>query len=80
MVLLQHNIDFNLHKDLFVITDLPGILSGNRLGMIDPHEDLFINGRARTSTFDWHLQSELEAMEKISDQWTPYLHKVCYMF
>lgn len=55
------------------ITDLPSILSGTKVGFIDPHEDHFNKGRRERRTgYRWHLRKDRENMNRIPDQFLPY--------
>lgn len=58
---------------LLFITDLPSILSGTKIGFIDPHEYHFNKGpRERRTGYRWHLRKDRENMNRIPDQFFPY--------
>ncbi|XP_022809376.1 sacsin-like [Stylophora pistillata] len=60
-------------KSVFHLTDLPSILSGTKIGFIDPHEDHFNKGpRERRTGYRWHLRKSSENMNAIPDQFLPY--------
>ncbi|ESN95266.1 hypothetical protein HELRODRAFT_193608 [Helobdella robusta] len=55
-------------KSVFHLTDLPSVLSGNKLAFIDPHQTLF-----DTSSHAWNLQKHPELLETMKHQIEPYL-------
>ncbi|PFX28348.1 sacsin-like [Stylophora pistillata] len=60
-------------KSVFHLTDLPSILSGTKIGFIDPHENHFNKGpRERRTGYRWHLRKNREDMNGIPDQFLPY--------
>ena len=55
-----------------VSTDLPSVLSGNRLFIIDPHEKYFkFEGRA-TSGYMWNLAEQKKEVHRLTHQFDPY--------
>ena len=51
------------------ILDLPSILSGERVGMIDPHHKYFPQ-----STYGWNLRRTPHILDDLSDQFEPFLN------
>lgn len=57
----------------FYLLDLPSILSGTKLGFIDPLEQCFSEGRYKRRTgYRWRLNKDREIMSSIPDQFLPY--------
>ena len=55
------------------ILDLPSILSGTKIGFIDPLELCFSEGRLdRRTGYRWRLNRDRESMNSIPDQFLPY--------
>ena len=55
------------------ILDLPSILSGTKVGFIDPLEQCFSEGRLdRRTGYRWRLNRDREIMNSIPDQFLPY--------
>ena len=54
----------------FFHPDLPSILSGDRLGMIDPHQKYF-----NAATFGWSLKNQPELNQSLSGHTRPYCGK-----
>lgn len=55
------------------ILDLPSILSGTKIGFIDPLEECFSEGRRNRRTgYRWRLNRDREIMNGIADQFLPY--------
>ena len=55
------------------ILDLPSILSGTKIGFIDPLELCFSEGRLdRRTGYRWRLNRDREIMNNIPDQFLPY--------
>ena len=53
--------------------DLPSILSGTKIGFIDPLEQCFSEGRLdRRTGYRWRLDKDHEIMNSIPDQFAPY--------
>ena len=57
---------------LFVHTDLPSVLSGNRLLLIDPHEKYFKVNGATTSGYMWNLTKQQAEVRRLAHQFDPY--------
>ena len=55
---------------IIFIVDLPSILSGPRIGFIDPHEEHFSEDRSPRTGFDCRLDGE--RLTKTPDQFAPY--------
>lgn len=55
-------------KSVFHITDLPSILSGQRIGFIDPHEEHFSENQSPRTGFDCRLNRGHDT----PDQFAPY--------
>lgn len=53
-------------------TDLPSILSGSQIGIIDPHEEFFADRRNRRTGYSWRLKEDRGAMDSMPDQFSPY--------
>ena len=47
---------------------MPSILSGERLGMIDPHQKVFSN-----TTFSWNISKQQDLLRSKHDQFDPYI-------
>ena len=62
----------------FYLPDLPCILSGETVGMIDPHKVYFKEGMKTKSTYGWNLKNDQKEMKRINDQWKPLQHDVSY--
>ncbi|CAH1796047.1 unnamed protein product [Owenia fusiformis] len=54
-------------KSVFHLTDLPMILSGERIGIIDPHQTTFSSG-----THGWHLKKSKSVIDSLPDQFDPF--------
>ena len=57
---------------LCIISDLPSVLSGDRLFMIDPHEKYFLYKGDKTTGYSWHLQQRKQIMDSIPNQFAPF--------
>ena len=55
-----------------VSTDLPSVLSGNRLFVIDPHEKYFKVKGSMTSGFMWNLAEQKTEIRRLTHQFDPY--------
>ena len=55
-----------------VSTDLPSVLSGNRLFVIDPHEKYFKVKGTLTSGFTWNLAKQKKEVHLLTHQFDPY--------
>ncbi|KAI8506239.1 hypothetical protein Bbelb_156660 [Branchiostoma belcheri] len=51
--------------------DLPMILSGHHVAILDPHEDIFRIDGVRQSGCIWHLQKDAEEIQSLQDQFSP---------
>ncbi|XP_035698973.1 sacsin-like [Branchiostoma floridae] len=55
-------------NSVYHLTDMPMILSGHYIAVLDPHEDIFPKGGRR-----WHLQEHAEEIKiKLQDQFSPF--------
>ncbi|KAL9966875.1 hypothetical protein ACROYT_G025012 [Oculina patagonica] len=59
-------------KSVFHVTDLPSIVSSSQIGVIDPHEEYFGDGRERRTGHRWRMIEDRAAMDSIPDQFLPY--------
>lgn len=59
-------------KSVFHVTDLPSIISGSTVGMIDPHEKYFSDGTNRRTGYSWRMKEDRDLMITIPDQFSPY--------
>ena len=57
---------------LHLSLDLPSILSGSQIGVIDPHEEYFTEGRNRRTGYSWKVNDNRHVMDNIPDQFAPY--------
>uniref|UniRef100_UPI00358E8447 sacsin n=1 Tax=Myxine glutinosa TaxID=7769 RepID=UPI00358E8447 len=57
-------------NSVYHVTDLPSILSGEQIGILDPHEAVF---GARETGRSWHLLDDCEEIQKLHDQFSPYM-------
>lgn len=55
-------------KSVFHLTDLPSVLSGDKLGMIDPHQRFF-----PASSHGWNIAKHPELLKTMRHQLDPYL-------
>ena len=55
-----------------LISDLPSIVSSSQIGVIDPHEEYFGNGKDRRTGHRWRLKEDRAVMDSIPDQFLPY--------
>ncbi|KAI8499261.1 hypothetical protein Bbelb_230250 [Branchiostoma belcheri] len=59
-------------NSVYHLTDLPMILSGHHVAILDPQEDIFlINGRTQPGR-KWHLQKHAEEIQSLQDQFSPF--------
>ena len=56
----------------YVSTDLPSVLSGNRLFVIDPHEKYFKVKGTLTSGFMWNMAKQKSEVHRLTNQFDPY--------
>ena len=60
-------------KLLFLLTlDLPSMVSGSQIGVIDPHEEYFADRRNRRTGYSWQMKEGRDLMDTIPDQFAPY--------
>lgn len=57
---------------LLLISDLPSIVSSSQIGVIDPHEEYFGDGKDRRTGHRWRLKEDRAVMDSIPDQFLPY--------
>lgn len=58
---------------IILVSDLPSILSKRKIGVIDPLEQCFSEGRLdRRTGYRWRLNRDREIMNGIPDQFLPY--------
>ena len=55
-----------------LISDLPCVLSSDKVAMIDPHEKYFMHGDSNTSGYSWSFDKQLDEMKKLSHQFDPF--------
>ena len=55
-----------------LISDLPSIVSSSQIGVIDPHEEHFGDGKDRRTGYRWRLKEDRAMMDSIPDQFQPY--------
>ena len=53
----------------YLTTDLPSIMSTSQIGVIDPHEKCFGEGR---TGYSWDVRDDSDIMNAIPDQFAPY--------
>ena len=58
---------------LFSFSDLPSVLSGDQLLILDPHEQYFRTSEGSSTTYSWKLPKKWDKLKKHSDQLTPYI-------
>ena len=61
-----------LYFFLHLPSDLPSILSGSQIGVIDPHEEYFTEGKIRRTGYSWKITDDRHIINMIPDQFTPY--------
>ena len=54
------------------LADLPSIVSGSTVGMIDPHEKYFSDGTSKRTGYSWRMKENRNVMITIPDQFSPY--------
>ncbi|KAJ7380146.1 hypothetical protein OS493_010857 [Desmophyllum pertusum] len=52
--------------------NLPSIVSSSQIGMIDPHEEYFGDGKNRRTGHRWRMKEDRAIMDSIPDQFQPY--------
>ena len=55
------------------LTDLPSVLSGDQLLILDPQEQYFRTSEGSSTTYSWKLPKKWSKLKKYSDQLTPYI-------
>ena len=56
----------------FFFKDLPSVVSGSQIGVIDPHEKYFNDEINRRSGYRWRMKEDHNVMITIPDQFSPY--------
>ena len=56
----------------FHFSDLPSMLSGSQIGVIDPHEEYFTEGKNRRTGYSWKITDDRHIINNIPDQFAPY--------
>ena len=70
---LFYSLTDGVYDESFLSTDLPSVLSGNRLFIIDPHEKYFrVKNGDLTSGFSWHLAKHKPMVHQLTHQFDPY--------
>ncbi|XP_048582130.1 sacsin-like [Nematostella vectensis] len=59
-------------KSVFHITDLPSVISNDRLRMIDPQETFVSTPERRRTGRGWHLKKDAASIRRTPDQFAPY--------
>ncbi|XP_078588971.1 sacsin-like [Branchiostoma floridae x Branchiostoma japonicum] len=59
-------------NSVYHLTDLPMILSGHHIAILDPHESIFLIDGVRQSGRIWHLKEDAEEIKKLQDQFSPF--------
>ena len=72
ILLLFYRVRFLGPTFHLLITDLPSILSSSQIGVIDPHEEYFGDGKNRRTGHRWRLKEDREVMDSLPDQFLPY--------
>ncbi|KAI8506253.1 hypothetical protein Bbelb_156800 [Branchiostoma belcheri] len=58
-------------NSVYHLTDLPMIVGGHHVAILDPHEDIFLIDGVRQSGCIWHLQEDAEEIKNLEDQFSP---------
>ena len=53
-------------------SDLPSIVSGSQIGVIDPHEEYFSDENGKRTGHRWRLKEDRDIINSIPDQFQPY--------
>lgn len=61
-------------KSVFHLTDLPSVVSGDKVCILDPNEKYFEKDGRRTTGYGWNLREDKEKIESICDQFLPYVN------
>ncbi|CAH1252746.1 SACS [Branchiostoma lanceolatum] len=59
-------------NSVYHLTDLPMILSGQHVAVLDPHESIFLIDGVRQSGRIWHLEDDAEEIKSLQDQFSPF--------
>ncbi|XP_066271266.1 sacsin-like [Branchiostoma lanceolatum] len=59
-------------NSVYHLTDLPMILSGQHVAILDPHESIFLIDGVRQSGRKWHLKEDAEEIKSLQDQFSPF--------
>jgi len=59
------------------VSDLPSVISGERLFFIDPHERYFLFHGDRTSGYLWNMKERRSELDQIPDQFAPFADSIC---
>ncbi|XP_035668355.1 sacsin-like [Branchiostoma floridae] len=59
-------------NSVYHLTDLPMILSGHHIAILDPHESIFLIDGVRQSGRIWHLKDDAEEIKRLQDQFSPF--------
>ncbi|CAH1244398.1 SACS [Branchiostoma lanceolatum] len=59
-------------NSVYHLTDLPMILSGQHVAILDPHESIFRIDGLRQSGRIWHLKEDAEEIKSLQDQFSPF--------
>ncbi|CAH1252536.1 SACS [Branchiostoma lanceolatum] len=59
-------------NSVYHLTDLPMILSGQHVAILDPHESIFLIDGVRQSGRKWHLKDDAEEIKSLQDQFSPF--------
>ena len=54
----------------FHFSDLPSMLSGSQIGVIDPHEEYFTEGKNRRTGYSWKITDDRHIINNIPDQFS----------
>lgn len=65
---LQSSFRYNF----LISSDLPSVVSGDRVVIIDPCEKYFVCNEDKTTGYSWHLTQHRRAISRIPDQFSPY--------
>ena len=57
---------------LWWFSDLPSIVSGSQIGVIDPHEKYFSDENGKRTGHRWRLKEDRDIVNSIPDQFQPY--------
>lgn len=59
-------------KSIFHMTDLPSVISNNKLAYIDPHEKYFTFDGESATGYCWNIQERRSEMNKYGSQFKPF--------